>query len=168
MWGRERQRHWLRNNQNYLEHSNLCRGRAVIWKNAASHETAFTAFTVLIQAVIQAIMWVRRKSSKRKVLLSFVVILYNFLKVHFYLKCVSINIRPGRLVQKKELCLRKAENKKKMKVSPWRHTIQTETLFCFQQMSLRYFELCLYSWRINILQNTLLRLVSYKHDEYKI
>lgn len=112
MWGRERQRHWLRNNQNYLEHSNLCRGRAVIWKNAASHETAFTAFTVLIQAVIQAIMWVRRKSSKRKVLLSFVVILYNFLKVHFYLKCVSINIRPGRLVQKKELCLRKAENKK--------------------------------------------------------
>lgn len=113
MWGRERQRHWLRNNQNYLEHSNLCRGRAVIWKNAASHETAFTAFTVLIQVVIQAIMWVRRKSSKRKVLLSFVVILYNFLKVHFYLKCVSINIRPGRLVQKKELCLRKAENKKK-------------------------------------------------------
>lgn len=112
MWGRERQRHWLRNNQNYLEHSNLCRGRAVIWKNAASHETAFTDFTVLIQAVIQAIMWVRRKSSKRKVLLSFVVILYNSLKVHFYLKCVSINIRPGRLVQKKELCLRKAENKK--------------------------------------------------------
>lgn len=118
MWGRERQRHWLRNNQNYLEHSNLCRGRAVIWKNAASHETAFTAFTVLIQAVIQAIMWVRRKSSKRKVLLSFVVILYNFLKVHFYLKCVSINIRPGRLVQKKELCLRKAENKKKKESLP--------------------------------------------------
>lgn len=112
MWGRERQRHWVRNNQNYLEHSNLCRGRAVIWKNAANHETAFTAFTVLIQAVIQAIMWVRRKSSKRKVLLSFVVLLYNFLKVHFYLKCVSINIRPGRLVQKKELCLRKAENRK--------------------------------------------------------
>lgn len=112
MWGRERQRHWVRNNQNYLEHSNLCRGRVVIWKNAANHETAFTAFTVLIQAVIQAIMWVRRKSSKRKVLLSFVVLLYNFLKVHFYLKCVSINIRSGRLVQKKELCLRKAENRK--------------------------------------------------------
>lgn len=112
MWSRERQRYWVRNNQNYLEHSNLCRGRAVIWKNAANHETAFMAFTVLIQAAIQAIMWVRRKSSKRKVLLSFVVLLYNFLKIHFYLKCVSINIRPGRLVQKKEFRLRKAENRK--------------------------------------------------------